>query len=97
MAYSHKVQVVWQRLTEESRTGRTMQVHELAAETGLDVRTVKWALKQLDEAGDALYDGFAWTSLAPGERPKRTRSGKASREEQHGRYLDCGPSNWDDR
>lgn len=22
---------------------------------------------------------------------------EASREEQYGRYLDCGPENWDDR
>jgi len=28
---------------------------------------------------------------------KRTRSRKASCEEQYGRYLDCGPGNWDDR
>lgn len=28
-----------------------------------------------------------------------SRSGEryASREEQHARYIDCGPANWDDR
>jgi hypothetical protein len=27
----------------------------------------------------------------------RARRDGASREEQHGRYLDCGPGAWDDR
>jgi hypothetical protein len=31
----------------------------------------------------------------PVYRPRRTRT--ASREEQHARYIDCGPNNWDDR
>lgn len=30
--------------------------------------------------------------------PRRSRrSRNASREEQHGRYIDCGPGAWDDR
>ena len=28
---------------------------------------------------------------------RRFRERHASREEQHARYLDCGPQNWDDR
>lgn len=32
---------------------------------------------------------------AKGKRVRRERH--ASREEQHGRYLDCGPAAWDDR
>jgi hypothetical protein len=33
------------------------------------------------------------------KRPTRTRNRerKASREEQHARYIDCGPAAWDDR
>ncbi len=32
-------------------------------------------------------------------KPKRTKSPSryASRSEQHARYIDCGPSNWDDK
>jgi hypothetical protein len=30
-------------------------------------------------------------------RPRRFKERCASREEQHSRYLDCGPQNWDDR
>ena len=34
----------------------------------------------------------------PRKAPKRRRVVReASREEQHGRYLDCGPGAWDDR
>jgi hypothetical protein len=29
--------------------------------------------------------------------PRKTRERYASREEQNTRYIDCGPSNWDDR
>ena len=29
--------------------------------------------------------------------PKRAAIKEASREEQHGRYIDCGPGAWDDR
>ena len=36
-------------------------------------------------------DRFTWD---PEREPKRR---VASREEQHGRYLDCGPAAWDDR
>lgn len=37
-----------------------------------------------------LVDAF-YTGLAMAER------GSESRDEQHGRYLDCGPAAWDDR
>lgn len=30
-------------------------------------------------------------------RKRADRPKVASREEQHARYLDCGPQNWDDR
>ena len=30
-------------------------------------------------------------------RTQRSRERVASREEQYGRYLDCGPAAWDDR
>ena len=36
---------------------------------------------------------------APAPAPRRRRASRefASRDEQHGRYLDCGPAAWDDR
>lgn len=40
---------------------------------------------------------------APRHKPSATmrfdrrRKEHASRDEQHARYLDCGPANWDDR
>lgn len=37
------------------------------------------------------------TVSKPLTRRKRVRSDVASREEQYGRYLDCGYQNWDDR
>ena len=31
------------------------------------------------------------------KRVRKPREQYASRTEQYGRYIDCGPSNWDDR
>ena len=41
----------------------------------------------------------AKATKAPARRRRTTTrvSVVASREEQHGRYLDCGPAAWDDR
>ena len=30
-------------------------------------------------------------------KPRRARERRATREEQHARYIDCGPGAWDDR
>jgi hypothetical protein len=30
-------------------------------------------------------------------RPRKVSARYASREEQHARYIDCGPAAWDDR
>jgi hypothetical protein len=30
-------------------------------------------------------------------RGRAVRERQATREEQHARYLDCGPQNWDDK
>jgi hypothetical protein len=44
---------------------------------------------------DCQYPGLR---LAAKRGPSRVgRERQASREEQHGRYLDCGPGAWDDR
>lgn len=40
-------------------------------------------------------EGPALMQPVPTKRTRRTAS--ASREEQHQRYLDCGPAAWDDR
>jgi len=35
--------------------------------------------------------------MAKKNKPVGTVSANASREEQHARYIDCGPAAWDDR
>ena len=43
---------------------------------------------------------FKVNKPAPQARPRRGQFGHeryASRQEQHARYIDCGPQNWDDR
>lgn len=57
--------------------------------TGGGMIMTKGELRKLRKAGE-LKD------FAPAKKIK-VRPYKASREEQHARYLDCGPGAWDDR
>ncbi len=53
----------------------------------------KGELRRLRKAGE-LND---FTLLKPPVKQGVQRKRVASREEQHARYLDCGPGAWDDR
>lgn len=48
------------------------------------------------EHGDSLPSTEQALNVPKPKRPRRPRR-VASREEQHGRYIDCGPGAWDDR
>ena len=43
------------------------------------------------------HEGLCKACTTPNTPHSRKASRIASREVQHARYLDCGPSNWDDR
>lgn len=54
------------------------------------------ALRECDNSECKLP--FRTPALKPTfKRTRVVRERYASREEQHARYIDCGPSNWDDR
>lgn len=57
-------------------------------------------LEQLGMLGNRLHlrcRDCGMDQLIKVARAPRRRKNVASREEQHARYLDCGPSAWDDR
>lgn len=47
--------------------------------------------------GKLVLDRHACLPMIRTRRRVSVASRVASREEQHGRYLDCGPGAWDDR
>jgi hypothetical protein len=54
------------------------------------------ARRAAQSAAHTTY-GHAAIKVSTFKRRQRAASRVASRAEQHARYIDCGPQNWDDR
>jgi hypothetical protein len=55
-------------------------------------KCVKEAARRAAQRATAPAPAMPWSG-----HPKQGRRHTASRAEQYGRYLDCGPAAWDDR
>jgi hypothetical protein len=67
------------------------------SEEAADDSCAEWIRSAQEDGSDESYFVAPQNGAAVVRRGRRAAERHASREEQHARYIDCGPGAWDDR